>query len=41
MLYRLIKDEDFSKLKIGKRLVFNKEAMMAYLSNKYGSLSKI
>jgi hypothetical protein len=29
-----MKDESFPKLKIGKQLVFNKEAMTAYLTHK-------
>lgn len=36
-LFRLVKDEKFPKMKIGKRLVFNKDAVINYLNFKYGS----
>ena len=36
-LFRLIKDKKFPKMKIGKRLVFNKDAVINYLNFKYGS----
>jgi len=39
MLDQLMKDESFPKLKIGKRLVFNMEAVIAYLTHKYGRSS--
>ena len=37
-LFRLIKDKKFPKMKIGKRLVFNKDAVINYLNYKYGSV---
>ena len=37
-LFRLIKDKKFPKMKVGKRLVFNKDAVVNYLNYKYGSL---
>jgi len=37
-LFRLIKDKNFPKMKIGKRLVFNKDSVINYLSYKYGSV---
>lgn len=37
-LFRLIKDKKFPKMKVGKRLVFNKEAVVNYLNYKYGSV---
>ena len=37
-LFRLIKDKKFPKMKVGKRLVFNKDAVVNYLNYKFGSL---
>ncbi len=37
MIFNLIKDTGFPKLKIGKRLLFNKKAVMEYLVKKYGN----
>ncbi|MFW2476274.1 MAG: helix-turn-helix transcriptional regulator [Sediminibacterium sp.] len=37
-IFRLIKDKKFPKMKIGKRLVFNKDVVIKYLNNKYGSV---
>ena len=37
-LFRLIKDKKFPKMKVGKRLVFNKDAVVNYLNYKYGSV---
>jgi excisionase family DNA binding protein len=37
-LFRLIKDKKFPKMKVGKRLVFNKDAVVNYLNFKYGSV---
>ena len=37
-LFRLIKDEDFPKLKIGRRLLFHKQTVIEYLTAKYGNL---
>jgi len=37
MLFNLIKDPAFPKLKIGRRLLFEKKAVMGYLVNKYGN----
>jgi excisionase family DNA binding protein len=34
-MYRLIKDQDFPKLKIGGSLRFHKETVIQYLVNKY------
>ncbi len=35
-LFRLIKNTDFPRLKIGRRLLFHKESVITYISNKYG-----
>ena len=35
-LFRLIKDNKFPRLKIGRRLLFHRESVIAYISNKYG-----
>jgi excisionase family DNA binding protein len=35
-IYRVMKDEKFPKLKVGKRLLFNKEAVINYMNFKYG-----
>lgn len=37
-LFRLIKDKRFPKMKVGDRLVFNKDAVINYLNFKYGSV---
>ena len=37
-LFRLIKDKRFPKMKVGDRLVFNKDAVINYLNYKYGSV---
>jgi len=37
-LFRLIKDDDFPKLKIGRRLLFHKQTVIEYLTAKYGNL---
>jgi excisionase family DNA binding protein len=37
-MYRLIKDPKFPKFKIGKRLLFKKEAVMVYITFKYGNI---
>lgn len=37
-LYRLLKEEDFPKLMIGKSLRFHKETVINYLVNKYGNV---
>jgi predicted DNA-binding transcriptional regulator AlpA len=36
-LFRLIKDPDFPKIKIGKRLLFDKKVVIEYLVKKYGN----
>ena len=35
-LYRLIKDNEFPKIKIGRRLLFNKERVINHIEKKYG-----
>ena len=37
-IFRLIKDPAFPKVKIGKRLLFKKDAVIDYLIAKYGNL---
>lgn len=37
MIFKLIKDPGFPKLKIGRRLLFNRKAVMEYLVKKYGN----
>jgi predicted DNA-binding transcriptional regulator AlpA len=37
-LFRLMRHEDFPKLKIGRMLLFNKERVLQYLTDKYGNL---
>lgn len=37
-LFRLIKDKKFPKLKVGKRLLFNKDAVMKYMNQKYSNV---
>ncbi len=36
-IFNLIKDPGFPRLKIGRRLLFNKKAVMGYLVKKYGN----
>lgn len=35
-LYRLIKDKEFPKVKIGRSLLFYRERVISYIENKYG-----
>ena len=37
-LFRIIKDENFPKIKIRRRLIFNKHDVINYFTNKYGIL---
>lgn len=37
-LFRMMKDAEFPKIKIGKRLIFNKDAVIKFINNKYGSI---
>lgn len=37
-LFRLMKDQDFPKLKIGHILLFNKERVLHYLTDKFGNI---
>ncbi|WP_431217949.1 helix-turn-helix transcriptional regulator [Puia sp. P3] len=37
-MYRLVKDKDFPKLKIGRSVRFHKETVIQYLINKYGKI---
>jgi len=37
MIFNLIKDPNFPKLKIGRRLLFEKKAVMDYLVRRYGN----
>lgn len=37
MIFNLIKDPGFPKLKIGRRLLFSKKAVMEYLVKRYGN----
>lgn len=37
MIFNLIKDPNFPRLKIGRRLLFEKKAVMDYLVKKYGN----
>jgi len=37
-LFRLIKNKDFPKLKIGRSLLFHRQTVIDYLINKYGNL---
>lgn len=36
-IFRLLKDPAFPRLKIGKRLLFKKDAVIDYLTSKYGN----
>ncbi len=35
-VFRLVKEEGFPKIKIGRRLIFNKAIVVDYINNKYG-----
>lgn len=35
-VFRLIKEDGFPKIKLGRRLVFNKAIVVDYINNKYG-----
>jgi predicted DNA-binding transcriptional regulator AlpA len=37
MIFNLIKDPDFPRLKIGRRVLFDRKAVMDYLIRKYGN----
>jgi excisionase family DNA binding protein len=37
-LFRLIKNKDFPKIKVGKRLAFHKDTVINYLNKKYGNV---
>jgi excisionase family DNA binding protein len=37
-LYRLMGDSEFPRLKIGRRLLFNRESVLNYITSKYGNL---
>jgi predicted DNA-binding transcriptional regulator AlpA len=37
MIFNLIKDPNFPRLKIGRRLLFDRKAVMDYLVRKYGN----
>lgn len=37
-LFRLIKDDNFPKLRIGRNLLFHQQTVINYLMNKYGNL---
>jgi len=37
-LFRLIKDDKFPKIKLGRRLVFRKESVIDFITCKYGSI---
>ncbi|MFY0256422.1 helix-turn-helix transcriptional regulator [Chitinophaga sp. 30R24] len=37
-LFRLIKDEDFPKLKVGRSLLFHRQTVIDYLTTKYGNI---
>ena len=39
MIFNLIKDPNFPRLKIGRKLLFEKRAVMDYLIRKYGNWS--
>jgi excisionase family DNA binding protein len=36
-LFRLIKSEDFPKMKVGKRLLFDKQQVLEYFNHKFGN----
>jgi excisionase family DNA binding protein len=38
-LYRLIKEEEFPKIRVGRRLLFNRERVISYFDRRYGSKS--
>src|SRR5450755_801754 len=37
-LYRLVKDKEFPKIKIGRSLLFHKRTVIDYINKKYGNL---
>lgn len=37
-LYRLMRDTEFPRLKIGRRLLFNRDSVLNYITSKYGNL---
>ncbi len=37
-LYRLMKDDDFPKIKVGARLLFNKADVIHFINHKYSSV---
>jgi excisionase family DNA binding protein len=37
-LYRLVKDKEFPKIKIGRSLLFHKRTVIDYIIKKYGNL---
>jgi len=37
-LFKLMQEESFPKLKVGRKLLFNKERVLDYLTDKYGNL---
>jgi len=37
-LFRMIKDNEFPKIKIGRKLIFDKEAVINFINTKYGKL---
>ncbi len=37
-LFRMLRDKDFPKIKIGRTLLFNKDVVIEFINNKYGSL---
>jgi predicted DNA-binding transcriptional regulator AlpA len=39
LIFNLMKDEDFPRLKIGRRLLFEKRTVIEYLVKKYGNWS--
>jgi len=37
-LFRLIKDQKFPKMKVGRRLLFDRERVIKYFNQKYGNI---
>ena len=37
-IFRLLKDPDFPRVKVGKRLLFKKDVVLDYLTSKYGNI---
>ena len=37
MIFRLLKDEDFPRFKVRKRLMFDRRAVINYLTEKFGN----